>query len=66
MWGGEGLLGVDITATKIDVPLRLINIYGPYHNRVGYWDNLMSTSLMNYENIIIGGDLNFSLGHVES
>eukprot|EP00253_Pinus_taeda_P032275 PITA_32275 len=26
----------------------------------------MSTSLMNYDNIIIGGDLNFSLGHVES
>lgn len=65
VWGGEGLLSANITTIEIDVPLRLINIYGPCHNRMGYWNNLMSTSLLNYDKMIIGGDLNFSFGHIE-
>lgn len=66
MWGSEGVLGDDITTIELNASPWLINIYGPYHNRVGFWDKLMNTSFMDTDNVIIGGDLNFSLGHAES
>jgi len=66
IWGCEGVLGEDIISTELDTPLFLVNIYGPCHNSVGLWDKLIASSFMNKDNIIIGGDLNFSMGHVES
>jgi len=38
IWVGEGFLGADLKATDINEPLRLINIYGPFHNMEAYWD----------------------------
>ena len=42
--------------------MKLLNIYGPYNNRVDFWENLENTSLIRKENLIIRGDLNFTLG----
>jgi len=35
-WDGEGFFGADITSSDIDTPLRIINIYGPCHDREIY------------------------------
>lgn len=66
IWGSEGVLGAGVTYIELDAPLHLINIYGPCHNRVGFWDKLTTSYFMDKDNIIIGGDLNLSLAHVES
>lgn len=33
VWGGKGFLGVDNSSSDNDIPLRIINIYGP--NQIG-------------------------------
>ena len=36
-----------------------MNIYGPYNNRVEFWDYFKNFDISRKENLIIGGDLNF-------
>ena len=65
-YGGEGFLCADISSSKLNRNLRLVNIYSPCHNRELFWNRLMEADFMQSENLIIRGDLNFSLGLVES
>eukprot|EP00253_Pinus_taeda_P031439 PITA_31439 len=65
-WGGLGFLGADIFSKDLGLSLRIINIYGPCEQREGFWRTLLGRTLMNAENLILGGDLNFSLGFRES
>ena len=43
----------------------VFNIYGPYINRPPFWDNIFSMDLFSGDLVVIGGDLNFSLGQAE-
>jgi hypothetical protein len=45
--------------------LVLINIYGPYAERKRYWDSLALCPWLSQPGVIVGGDLNFSLGATE-
>ena len=45
--------------------LTILNIYGPYLNRVPFWNDLLSKSFISNRKVILGGDLNFSLGCAE-
>jgi len=65
-WGGHGFLGADITSSSPLISLRLLNIYGPCHHRQAFWDSLLQQDFMQSKDIIIGGNLNFSLGLAES
>ena len=40
----------------------LANIYGPYIDREGFWTFLMNLDCLKCEKLILGGDLNFSIG----
>lgn len=42
--------------------LEVVNVHGPFQDRMVLWDNLITISFMKEKNIIFGGDLNFSLG----
>ena len=42
--------------------LCFMNIYGPYLDRVRFWNNLLSLDCLKTSRLIFGGDLNFSLG----
>lgn len=64
--GGEGFLGADITSSELNMPFRLINIYGPCHNTERFWNSLMDAEFMQDNNLVIGGDLYFSLGLAKS
>lgn len=66
VWGGEGYLGADIISFDFNIPLRLVKIYMPCHNTEILWKKLLDADFMQIENLIIGGDLNFSLGLAES
>lgn len=41
-------------------------MYGPCHNWVAFWDHFLNLSHLQADNIILGGDLNFSIGHAKS
>jgi hypothetical protein len=45
--------------------LKLLNIYGPNTDKIHFWNTLFKKYLMRSKNLIIGGDLNFSLGEEE-
>ena len=42
--------------------MNIVNIYGCYNNRVEFWDAFKNFVISKKENLIIGGDLNFTLG----
>jgi hypothetical protein len=44
---------------------RILNIYGPYLERTPFWESIFKLKLLKVDNLILGGDLNFSLGLVE-
>ena len=46
--------------------LCVINVYGPCSNRATFWSTLLESDLLKEDNIILGGDLNFTLGFCES
>ena len=41
VWGLKGILGADVLASEMGTPLRIINIYGPYHSRPVFWDKFL-------------------------
>lgn len=49
-----------------DFPLTILNIYGPCQGRVPFWNDLMSNSIVKFKNMVLGGDLNFSIGSAEA
>ena len=65
VWGMESVLGLNFKAMELGDIYNVVKIYGPYLNRISFWDNLFNNSLLRGELLIIGGDLNFSLGQAE-
>jgi len=51
---------VDVVDNILNFPFRIINIYGPYANRVNFWNRVSNPGVINTQNIILGGDLNFN------
>lgn len=37
IWGGGGFLGADIYSRDLEENLKVINVYGPCHNRELFW-----------------------------
>jgi len=64
-WGMDSVLCVDVLSADLGITIKVINIYGPYHNRVPFWDALTGNPLLSGDSLVIGGDLNFSLGQNE-
>ena len=62
VWGMDSVLGITLKALDLVDSFDVINIYGPYLNRIPFWDTIFNHSLLRGEKLIIGGDLNFSLG----
>ena len=64
-WGSEAMLGVEIFSEDLGISLSVINVYGPYINRAPFWESLLQNPLVKGDSVVLGGDLNFSLGHNE-
>jgi hypothetical protein len=45
----------------INLKLKLINCYGSYADRVVFWEDLKRVGIFDVENLIMGGDLNFTI-----
>eukprot|EP00253_Pinus_taeda_P019805 PITA_19805 len=65
-WGGSGHIGVDLFIADLGMEIRSYNVYGSGHHWPEYWDHFLSSKLLQKEYLIMGGDLNFSIGHSKS
>jgi hypothetical protein len=62
VWGFDSGIGLNMFSAELGCSLVLINIYGPYAERKRYWDSLALCPWLSEQGVIVGGDLNFSLG----
>lgn len=46
VWGCEFGLGLEIFAREFGASFTLINVYGPYTERIGYWNNFFAKSFL--------------------
>jgi hypothetical protein len=65
-WASDSCLGIDVQVEGLGLEVKIINAYGPHTDRIPFWNTLFSKELLKTENLIIGGDFNFSLGEAES
>jgi len=61
-WSIRSGLGLQLFSTDLGMVVIVLNIYGPYINRVPFWDSLLSNDFVLNRDLILGGDLNLSLG----
>lgn len=56
---------MDIFSAELGKHLRIMNIYGPNQNGLDFWQQFLDNRPIS-QSSILGGDLNFSMGHEES
>jgi hypothetical protein len=61
-WGFDLGLGVSHHSPKLGKEINYLNIYKPYMNHLEYWDHLFSRTWLRKGQVILGSDLNFTLG----
>ena len=58
---GSGLC-VLLYSIELKLALCCVNVYGPYKDRERLWINPFKTDCLKSSKLILGGDLNFSVG----
>lgn len=66
LWGSKQVMGMEIISPYFSLPFLIVNIYGPCQGRESFWNDLLNKSLMKSPLLIVGGDLNFSIGRAEA
>jgi hypothetical protein len=61
-WALASYISVDILEEGVGLEFRVLNVYGPYIERDTFWDSLLKIDFLMVDNLILGGELNFSLG----
>ena len=49
----------------LDSVFSIVNCYGPYANKTSFWDSVVSGGIFNFPNLILAGDLNFTISDLE-
>jgi hypothetical protein len=65
-WGFPGGQGMKIFVEDLGRSFTVLNIYGPTHDHPKFWNDLLAKYFLKYPSLILGGDLNFSIGAAES
>lgn len=65
VWGFGSHMGMEILFEEFGRSYTLINIYGPYNDKVPFWERLLKCSFLEKESLILEGDLNFTLGEAK-
>lgn len=47
-------------------PIQILNIYGPYKDRLSFWSLVDDHHILSLDNLIVGRDLNFTLSPSET
>ena len=63
----SSLAGIVLKATfkGMAETFTVINCYGPYIHRTSYWNSLVSGGILGLPNLLLDGDLNFTLSSIE-
>ena len=63
----HSFVGILLTASfkGLDSVFSIVNCYGPYANKTSYWDSAVAGGIFNYPNLILDGDLNFTIFDLE-
>ena len=61
------LTGIILKATfkGLSETFTVINCYGPYTQRTVYWNNLVASGILRLPNLLLAGDLNFTISSSE-
>eukprot|EP00253_Pinus_taeda_P033955 PITA_33955 len=59
-------MGMEIRTPDFPSSFHIVNIYGPCQGREAFWLELFAKTLMKLPLMVVGGDLNFSLGRIEA
>ena len=65
-WGFKNSLAIELYSNEFCHPFLLLNVYGPCSDRERFWNPFFMKSYLYHPNLIVWGDLNFSLGASES
>ena len=60
-WALESKLGISLFSIDLGNELLFLNVYGPYFDRVEFWDNMFPKGCFASKYLILGGDLNIFL-----
>jgi len=61
----DGILVADVFSEELGMEIRLVNVYRPCGDTMALWNNLTNKSFMQYANLVLGRDMNSSLGMSE-
>ena len=53
IWGMDSVLGMTFKGLDQGEPVDVFNVYGPYLNRIPFWDNLFNNSVLRGDLVII-------------
>lgn len=62
LWSSEMVLGAEVYLDELALELMILNIYGTCLDKETFWTSLFSKTFMKENKLVIGGDLNFSMG----
>jgi hypothetical protein len=65
-WGFDSGVGIKNSLEDLGRCFMALNVYGPTQDRILFWENLLNKYFLRNEDLILGGDLNYSLGMAES
>lgn len=65
-WGMDQAIGLEVYSIDLCLSISILNVYGPCMDKVPFWNSLFSKSLLKHTILVVGGDLNFSLGLLEA
>lgn len=65
-WSIPLTLGTDGLFVDLGSRFTFLNIYGSHNGRVNFWSDLLNKPIVKRYNLILGGDMNFSIKVVES
>eukprot|EP00253_Pinus_taeda_P025838 PITA_25838 len=65
-WGSKNALGMEVLTPVSPRTFTILNIYGPCQGRESFWLDMMAKSFMKASMLIVGGDLNFTMGRAET
>ena len=62
----SSVLKIVLKEKALGKSFALYNVYGPYLERKGFWEEIFSSRLMEARNVILGEDLNLTLSENEN
>ena len=60
------MLKIVLKEKSLGKSFAMYNVYGPYLERKGLWEEIFISRLIEARNVILGGDLNLTLSENEN